>query len=545
MMNETVEGARRMKRKWNLPLQLKITLLVCGVSILCLLVTNYFIQRNVEQTIVDHIRDEAKDVSKSAAINPIFIAGLKGEISDAEIQAYAERIRKATDVRFLVVLDMNGIRKSHPMPDKIGQKYAGGDADDVFKGKEYSSIAEGTLGESLRYFTPVKDENGKQIGAILVGVLLDDVEKKVWESTRLILVSMVIGLAIGMIGAILLGRKVKNILFGMEPAEIANLLEQRSAVVEHAREGVIALGKDSTITLLNQEATRLLASMGVKESLVGVHLAKVLPQLPIDSILDKGNKILDQEYSVGGVVIVTNIVPIYVDGVITGAVATFRDKTEIKQLAEQLTGARIYAEALRSQTHEFMNKLHVILGMVQMEIYDQLVDYVKQISHSFQSEVGYLTARIKDPVITGFVIGKVSYAREKGATLELSENSFLPKSKDQAIVQDIITIVGNLIDNSLDALNGCGEKKVTLDIYPIDKGSLSITVSDTGIGMSKSVQLMVLEKGFSTKGANRGLGLYLIEKVTENLGGSINISSKIGKGSTFKIVIPYEGKDEE
>jgi len=535
-----------MRRKWNLPLQFKITLLVCGVSILCLLVTNYFIQRNVEKTIVEQIEDKAKGVSRSAAINPVFIDALSENVSNTDVQQYAEKIRKTTGVRFLVVLDMNGIRKSHPDPEMVGLEYAGGDATNVFKGQEYTSIAVGTLGESLRYFTPVYDHSGKkQIGAILVGVLLDDVEKKVWESTELILMSMLFGLVIGLIGAIMLGKKVKSILFGMEPAEIANLLEQRSAVVEHAREGVIALGSDSTITLINQEAARLLESMGIKEELIGFHFHDVLPQLPISSILEKGEKLLDQEYSIRGVTIVTNIVPIYVDGMITGAVATFRDKTEIKQLADQLTGAKVYAEALRSQTHEFMNKLHVILGLVQMEIYDQLGEYVKRISHSFQSEVGYLTFRVKDPVVAGFMIGKASYARERGATFEVTENSLVPKSKDPAMVQDVITIIGNLIDNSLDALKGCKEKNVTVEVFPLGHSKLSITVSDTGTGMNKAIKSMAFRKGFSTKGEDRGLGLYLIKQTTENLGGSIEIDSEIGKGSRIRVIIPFEGKDEE
>lgn len=532
-----------MKYKLNLPLQYKITILVCGVSILCLLVTNYFIQNNVEQTIIRHIEEKAKDISKTAALSPVFINGLNGNVSDGTIQKYAEKMRKAANVPFIVVLDMNGTRKSHPNTAKIGKKYAGGDAGDVFNGKEHISIAEGTLGKSLRYFTPVYNEDGKQIGAILVGVLLDDVERKVWKSTRVIFFSMFLGLIVGLIGAVLLSRKIKKILFGMEPAEIANLLEQRSAVLEYAREGVVAVDQSARITLLNKEAYRLIKSIGINYDPIGMKIDDVLPQFQFTSLLVTGEKLLDKEYSLRGLVIVANIIPIYVNDEITGAVATFRDKTEIRQLAEQLTGARLYADALRSQTHEFMNKLHVILGMVQMKIYDKLADYVKYISNSFQTEVGFLSARIKDPVIAGFIIGKASYAREQGAILNITENSFFPTPKSNVVLQDVVTILGNLIDNSVEALKGCKEKKVELEMLPIENNKFSITVSDTGGGMNQEVQDQVFEKGFSTKGENRGIGLYLVMEATKKLNGKITILSKSGKGTTLHIIIPFERKE--
>jgi two-component system, CitB family, sensor histidine kinase MalK len=533
-----------MKFQFTLPLRYKITFLVCGVSILCLLVTNYFIQRNFEQTIIANIEEKAKDISKTAALSPVFVDGLSGNESDQTIQQYAEKMRKAANVSFLVVLDMNGIRKSHPMPSKIGKKYAGGDAGKVFEGHEHISIAKGTLGKSLRYFTPVYSQDGKQIGAILVGILIDDVERQVAKSTRVILFSMLLGIVVGLISAIVLSNKVKKILFGMEPVEIAHQLEQRSAILEYAREGIIAVDEFSRITLLNKEASRLIKSMGMNKEPIGMEIGQVMPQLQLSALISSGQRILDQEYSFRGVVIVANIVPIYVNDKITGAVATFRDKTEIRQLAEQLTGAREYAEALRAQTHEFMNKLHVILGLAQMKIYDKLTDYVKQISHSFQTEVGYLSKRIKDPVIAGFIIGKASFARENGAQLNVTENSYIPKPQNNEAVQDVVTILGNLIDNAIDSLQGCNDKKVEVEIVPLENNQLSILVTDTGMGMDKDIQEQVFEKGFSTKGDNRGIGLYLVFETIKKLNGKIMVLSEPGKGTTIHVNIPFEGKEQ-
>jgi len=532
---------RRSKK--NLKLQTKIIILVCGVCILCLLVTNYFIQKNVEETIVGNIEEKARNMSRTAALSPVFTSGLSGEIPEDKIQQYAEELRKATNVAFIVVLDMKGIRKSHPMPEKIGQKYAGGDAGKVFEGEEHTSIAKGTLGMSLRYFTPVYNEDGEQIGAILVGFLLDGVQKKVNESHAVIIASMLVGMVVGLIGAILMAKKVKKILFGMEPDEIAKLLEQRSAILDYAREGVLAVDRSSRITLLNQEGSRLVRNIGIINPMEK-KAEDILPQIPFMSVMKTGDKELDQEYSLNGLDVVANILPIYVNQEIVGAVATFRDKTEIRQMTEQLTGVKAYAEALRAQTHEFMNKLHVILGMVQLEFYDQIPDYVKGITDRFQSEVGYITSRIKDPVLAGFILGKVSFSREKGAKLTFSEDSYLPKSQNKAMVQDLVTILGNLIDNSLDAVQGSQEKRIELEIKHTEDGHLAIRISDTGNGIEQDCLEKVFVKGFSTKGENRGIGLHLVQNVIKKLGGRLSIHSDIDNGTEICMDIPYEIQGE-
>ncbi len=534
-----------VKRFNRLSLQTTITLLVCGVSMICLLVTDYFIQRNIEQMTMDHIKENARNISRSVALSPIVINGLSGKAEDLSIQQYAERIRKATNVPFIVVMDMDKIRKSHPDPKKIGEKFVGGDEGPVFSGKEHISIAKGTMGMSLRAFTPVFNANGQQIGAVAVGVLLDSVEQEVNQGDRVIYYSMLLGIIIGLIGAILLGRKVKKIMFGMEPGEIANLLQQRSAVLEYAREGVIAFDREAGITLVNQEAKRLITKMGYSGNPMGMNINQIIPSLPISAVVEKGDVIVDNEYVLNNISVVANIVPITINNHITGAVATFRDKTEMKLMAEQLTGVRSYAEALRSQTHEFMNKLHVILGMVQMGYYEQLIEFVRGITNKFQTEVGFITSRFKDPVMAGFILGKLSFVREKGGTLSISEESYFPNIKSEEIKQDIITIIGNLIDNSLDSLKGRNEKKIVLEIIPLSGHQLSITVSDSGIGMSQEILNRAFHKGFSTKGENRGFGLYLVKHCLDKLNGQIKISSEEEKGTKINVVLSYgEWSDE-
>ena len=102
---------------------------------------------------------------------------------------------------------------------------------------------------------------------------------------------------------------------------------------------------------------------GLEEDFIGKDVELYMPNSRIKEVLQTGEVQLNEEQNIYGITIVTNRVPLYVKGEIVGAIATFRDKTEIRKLAEELTGIRLYAEALRAQSHEFMNKMHVVLGL--------------------------------------------------------------------------------------------------------------------------------------------------------------------------------------
>jgi CitB family two-component system sensor histidine kinase MalK len=227
-----------------------------------------------------------------------------------------------------------------------------------------------------------------------------------------------------------------------------------------------------------------------------------------------------------------------------GAIATFRDKTEVQLLAEQLTGVRNYADALRAHAHEFMNKLHVILGLVRTEQYDTLANYVSETVNHRETEIGFVTENVQDPVLAGFLIGKQSFARESGATLSFDCSNKLPQPVNPEITQELITIIGNLVNNAMEAIADSPVKKVDLKLdYAED--ILTIEVKDTGMGMTKAMQNKILDKGFSTKGDNRGFGLYLLAQAIERLEGDLIISSKPGKGTIFAVYIPYKAEDEE
>lgn len=525
-------------------LQTKITVLVCGVVAMALLVTNILISANVSSSTQKALDEKARDIARIVARSEVVIEALSGLRDEAEIQSFAEEIRHATKVEFIVVINMNSIRKSHPDETKIGQEFVGGDEAAALAGQEYTSLASGTLGPSLRAFAPIVTRDGKQVGAVAVGILLNSVQHAVEKSRVFIYYAVVFGLLVGIAGAILLAQSIKKTLFGLEPIAIAKLLEERSAMLFSVREGIIAVDTNARITLVNDEAMRLLQQAGIQGDPIGKNVESFVPNTRLQDVLKTGCAELDEQQDLNGITLLTNRVPVCVDGEIVGAIATFRDKTEFHQLAEQLTGVRNYAEALRAQTHEFMNKLHTILGMVRLQCYDQLVDYIHGIAHKYQNEVGFIVRRIKDPVLAGFLLGKLSHAREAGANLKLSEESFLPEPYDSNVIHELVTVLGNLVNNALEAVASSTEKIVSVGMV-YDEGILRITVSDTGPGVDEAERRQLFEKGYSTKVGNRGLGLFLVQQSLERMGGTIEVFSEVGQGTRFVVQIPYQIEGEQ
>ncbi|WP_281368171.1 DcuS/MalK family sensor histidine kinase [Neobacillus endophyticus] len=526
------------KKKPLFRLQTTITVLVCSVVALALLVTDLLISNEVGNSTQKNMEDKALTIARMAAHSPVIVEALDRKRGESDIQSYANEMTRITNVEFIVVMDMKGIRLSHPNPDQIGHRFVGGDEGPVLNGHEHISTAKGTLGYSLRAFTPVYSTNGKQIGAVSVGISLNKVNQDVRNSKKVIYLAVIFGILIGVMGAVILARKIKKSMFGLEPYEIGKLLEERSAMLQSTKEGILAVDQDAHITLINNEALRLFKEAGKNEDPVGRSVEEYIPNLRLKDVLETGMSRINEEVDLSGITLMSNQLPISMGNEIVGAITTFRDKTEINQLAEELTGVKLYAEALRAQSHEFMNKLHVILGLVQLEKYEKLSEYINQISGHLQNEVGYIVSKVKDPALAGFILGKMSYAREFGAELTFTGEGILPEPYNPEVTHELITILGNLIDNALEALMKQEEKKLSVHFDYYDH-ELSLEVSDNGAGMNEEMSSKIFSKGFSTKGTNRGLGLFLVKRSLEKLHGDIDLFTKEGEGTRFILTIPY------
>ena len=392
----------------------------------------------------------------------------------------------------------------------------------------------------------VKNSFNETIGYVVTGYSDDILNKSTIDAVLFLLLTTTLGLVIGILGAIFLAGRVKRVLFGYEPEEIARLLQERNIILNSVREGIININDKGIITVVNSEARTLLkqANIADTDDLCGKSAMDVLKNVPLHDIIKEGRRFADASIKFGNTIFVMTAVPLLgLDGSdkILGAVITFRKKSVVEEMANQLTGFKNYATALRAQTHEFMNKMHVIMGLIDMKAYDELKNYTQEIAYNRQSEVSYIVTRLKDITLSGFILGKISRSRELDIDFSLTDESELHGDLDVPSVHDLVLIVGNLIENAFDALkNFDGERIVNLSILDFDK-EIVIVVEDSGPGMSEETIKKIYRRGFSTKGdSGHGFGLFLAKQSVDSLNGTISVESSLGEGTVFTVRLPVK-----
>lgn len=523
----------RTERK-TLKLHTLILLLVFGIIMTSILITSIFISLYESNRTKENLSEKIRDVARMTAHSQTVIDGLQKDYIDLSLQEYANEMIELTDVGFIVVLNMDLIRYSHPLTEEIGNSfYNRADALAALKGNEYFSTEEGPLGIGLRFFTPVKNEDGEQIGIVVVGISLDIVEGLMKQSRRVVYLCALIPLLFGGGGAFILSKFIKKKLLNMEPEEIAQLLEERNTMIEAVKEGILAANVKGDITLVNQEALKLMNV--TEERITNQPIREYMPIF--EKVMQTGQAEVGYEETLYGRSVLVNCFPIIVNGEVVGGIGTFRDKTEIRQMAEQLTGVKLYSESLRAHSHEFMNKLHVILGLIHLKKYDALNHYIQDLVEEHESEKSFVLQRIQNPILAGFLLGKLSKAREHGIEFEISENSQFTDELDEKEIHDLICITGNLIENAFDAVKGVNIKQVSFSIYPSGH-MLVLQVEDSGVGINSGQLENIFAKGFSTKGDDRGYGLYLTMQSLASLRGEIDIQTNPGSGTVFTVQIP-------
>ena len=384
---------------------------------------------------------------------------------------------------------------------------------------------------------PVIDD-GEILGYAVVAFLEDPTNNLTRSTAILVFLTNTIGLLVGLAGALFTAQSIKNVMMGLEPDEISKVMQEQAAILNSVREGVIATDRYCKITLLNNEAVKILDDNSYsKNSYVGKDIAQFFSVSNFYNTIMDGKARYNVMESINGFTLLLNILPIIVNNQVVGTVTTCRKKMEIEEMAEELTGVKNYADALRANTHEFMNKLHAIMGLVEIQAYDELRDYIKQLANYQQEEVARITTMIDNAVLSGFIIGKLNRAKELDIEFILTDDSHIAKNEiDNALTHKIILILGNLISNAYDVLThaDCEDKIVFLTIRSFDN-ELLIILEDSGPGISEEIRSKIFEKNFSTKGKNRGIGLHLVQETLSELHGSIEIDSVVGQGTIFTV----------
>jgi len=529
--------------KKPMKLQTKLTLLIITVVFVSISIIIFFVASWMTGNIESKARTNIMNVAEMVAHSKDIVDELEAKDPRRKIGPYVNmQLKNLEQIEYIIVADKEGIRYSHPNPEMIGKRFAGGDEYRVTqKGETYISEATGTLGKSLRAFTPIYDsENKREIGFVSVGTLTHSIEKAKHTAILYIILIALGGLTVGIIGAFILANNIKNTLLGLEPEEITKLYNEKMGILDAIHEGLVAVDHRGRITLINDSALSILhfEDKVDKEKIIGKNIEEVIPNTRMINVLETGESEFEKEQRINNTIIMTNRIPIMNRGKVVGAISSFRDKTEVTRMAEELTGIKKMAWSLRAQNHEFMNKLHTISGLIQLEEYEEALQFISDAAKTRNNISEILTKNIKDVALSALLLSKYNKAEELRVKLKIDEDSKLMKLTEYMTSEEMVSLVGNLIENSLDEVKNDGTGEIYIKIIE-KKDLLYIKVKDNGPGIPKQYWDKIYEQGFSTKEGQRGHGMYIVKKIIDECNGTIEF--KVDKGVLWNITIPMIG----
>ncbi|WP_417580883.1 ATP-binding protein [Nitrincola sp.] len=482
----------------------------------------------------------ALSVAKTVAVIPELIAAFDAPDPAAIIQPIAERIRLETGAEYVVVGNRDEVRYSHPVPERLGKKMVGSDNEPaLLYGESYISFATGTLGEAMRGKTPVRDTQGNIIGVVSVGFLVDQVSEDVGRSLYLGWLMIATSVVLGLVGAVWISAHIKRLILGLEPHEIARLINEKEAILQSIHEGIVAVNRDGRITLLNQSAQRTLGISGHHE-FQGMPVDELVPHSRLQDVLTSGKRQFDQELWIGDTLVVVNRVPIFnPQGEVDGAVSTFRSQQEIRELYAALKQVNADADLLREQAHEFSNRLYTISGLLQLGKIDEALALIHQEGQLEQDQVRFVLQHLNNPVLGAMLLSKMNQARLRHIQFEMDNSSSLDSSLHLQAQDALLKILSNLIDNAFDAAQEKADTTPKVRLFFTDLGEqLLIEVEDNGPGVEPEALEQLIRQGYSTKsGTHGGIGLALVKRIVDRYAGNIYLEEGELGGACFVVTL--------
>jgi len=521
-------------RQWSLAAQLMALQLIVVVLLLGTgLVAAYF---QVRDTSEDRAAEVSVSVAATMAQVPAVLAALDDPQPSRTLQPLAERVRVRTETDFVVVMSPTGTRYSHPDPERIGETFIGTIGPAAAGGTVVETYT-GTLGPSVRAVVPVRSD-GEVVALVSVGITEDRVGEVLATRIPLMAGFGVLVLLAGGVATWLITGRVRRQTHGLGPAELRAMYDYHDAVLHSVREGLLVVDTDGRVHLVNDEAARLLElgpdARGRRVEELG---------LPDDlaAALASGERREDELHVSASRILVLNQTRTRWEGRDLGTVATLRDRTELEALTGELDRARSLADALRSQQHEAMNRMHTVVSLIELGHVERAKAFAVEELHLAQRMADDVVSAVGDAALAALLLGKAAEAGELGITLAVETEGELPEGLFDA--RDLVTIVGNLVDNAFDATRGRTTRRdrpatVEVGVHLADD-SLHIDVVDSGDGPPADISSM-FSRGWSTKtdsgAASRGIGLALVQQTVLRLGGTIEVRDE--DGAMFSVELP-------
>jgi two-component system CitB family sensor kinase len=496
-------------------------------------------QWNLKRQLYGQYEQRSLMLAQTLASQPSIIDAVVHGRPGGQAQRLAMAARGRTGALFVVITNAQGIRFSHPHPWMIGlpvQDDPEPPASESFRtGQAWMGIQEGTLGAVAAGKTPLKDR-GKLVGEVSVGFSVARVSQQLAATLPSLAIYLLGVLAVGVLAALALARRLKRQTFGLELTEIAGLLQEREAMLHGIREAVLGYDRGERVILANDAAQRLLR---LPPDFLGRPLRDLLPLGRLGDIVRGEISGSDLLVLADDRVLVVNRMPIELEHRRhLGWVVTFHDQTESESLKRELDEAIGLTEALRAQSHEFANRMHTLVGLVELGQYGEAIRFVTDVSAARDALTEQLKEAIRDPKLVALTLAKSSLAEERGVQLRVADDCHV--DADLTDVTAVLTVTGNLIDNAIEATaQASGPRWVELTVVSAGQ-NLMIRVRDSGPGVPDDMREAIFTDGFTSKssptGARRGLGLALVRQITERRRGMVSVGRD--GGAVFTAVLP-------
>ena len=440
------------------------------------------------------------------------------------------------DIDVISVVTKESTRLYHSNEELIGTVYDGTIPNFKEKSRDYYTTTDnGPSGTQRRAYAAIYDEEGNYAGFVMAIMLMKNIKNETIQIILTFILITIIAILIELFVSAELSDKIKKSLLGYEPDVFTSMFRMRDNILESLDEGIVAVDKVGKVQFINKSAVEMLTTDGKEDSFIGKYVSNLSNTIPALNPLCASE--ISRSVSSAYDNILIDTIPIKENDSVTGTVGILHDRKEYTKLMEDLTGTRYLVDSMRANNHDFTNKLHVILGLIQMEMYDEATSYIQNITMVQRETINKVMNCINEPAIAALLIGKIARASELNVKFVLREGCYYSSADISFPSEVLVTVIGNLIENAFESMNDMnydGQKELLFGMYS-KPGALLITADDTGSGISDSNIGRIFENGFSTKGSGRGTGLYQVKNLIEAAGGKINVESQEGIGTSFTV----------
>lgn len=545
MMQKSSNSLSRIQRKISatqiiLVVSLTIILAIIGI------VTNIKFEK-------DKTDRNLQNISETIATSPSFMENdiQNGTAQDqVNLMRYLDSLKKSLyDVDVISIVNKNNQRFYHTNHSLIGTQYDGEQPDFSPVEKTFYIVnTNGPSGAQRRAYSALYSETGEYLGFIMVIILTEHVNENITQIITTYAILAVVAIVIELFITSRISKSIKNSLLGYEPDTISAMYLVRDNILESLKEGVIAVDKNGTILFTNNSAVKMLDKSSTATEFIGKNIEQIKNGNVIKTVLNGSEKEFGiQGQRMDGTDVIIDRIPIKHEEDPIDTICILHDRAEYTKLMEDLAGTRYLVDSMRANNHDFTNKLHVILGLIQMEMYDQATSYIENITMVQRASISKIMNCISEPALAALLIGKTARAAELNVKFTLRDGSHFSNTDMHIPTEVLITVIGNLIENAFESMNAkepnpSNPNELIIGLFS-KEDSILITVDDTGLGISEENKQRIFENGFSTKGENRGTGLYQVKTMVENLGGLITVDSQENVGTSFFVYFSKEKKE--